>query len=75
MILTPLSLGIETENESFTKIIDKNTTIPTKETMPFTTVEDDQRRVRVHFIELSYTLHKLASLINSISAPKITCVE
>ena len=49
--VTPLSLGIETEKESFTKIIDKNTTIPTKETMPFTTVEDDQRRVRVHVLQ------------------------
>jgi molecular chaperone DnaK len=49
--VTPLSLGIETENESFAKIIDKNSTIPTKETMPFTTVEDNQRRVRVHVLQ------------------------
>ena len=49
--VTPLSLGIETENDSFTKIIDKNATIPTKETMPFTTVEDNQRRVKVHVLQ------------------------
>ena len=49
--VTPLSLGIETENERFVKIIDKNTTIPTKQTMAFTTVEHDQRRVRVHVLQ------------------------
>ncbi|MCK4932225.1 MAG: molecular chaperone DnaK [Candidatus Aminicenantes bacterium] len=49
--VTPLSLGIETENERFVKIIEKNTTIPTKQTMAFTTVEHDQRRVRVHILQ------------------------
>jgi molecular chaperone DnaK len=49
--VTPLSLGIETENERFVSIIEKNTTIPTKQTMAFTTVEHDQRRVRVHVLQ------------------------
>jgi molecular chaperone DnaK len=49
--VTPLSLGIETENERFVKIIEKNTTIPTKQTMAFTTVEHNQRRVRVHVLQ------------------------
>jgi molecular chaperone DnaK len=49
--VTPLSLGIETEKGGFTRIIDKNTTIPTKKTMSFTTVEDNQRRVRVHVLQ------------------------
>jgi molecular chaperone DnaK len=49
--VTPLSLGIETENGRFTKIIDKNTTIPTKKAMAFTTVEANQRRVRVHVLQ------------------------
>jgi molecular chaperone DnaK len=49
--VTPLSLGIETENDRFIKIIEKNTTIPTKKTMAFTTVEHDQRRVRVHVLQ------------------------
>jgi molecular chaperone DnaK len=49
--VTPISLGIETENGVFTKIIDKNTTIPTKETMAFTTVENNQRRVKVHVLQ------------------------
>ncbi len=49
--VTSLSLGIETENDGFEKIIDKNTTIPTKRTKPFTTVEHDQRRVRIHVLQ------------------------
>lgn len=49
--VTPLSLGIETENDGFHKIIDKNTTIPTKRTMAFTTVESNQRRVRIHVLQ------------------------
>jgi molecular chaperone DnaK len=49
--VTPLSLGIETEKDQFIKIIDKNTTIPTKKTRAFTTVEHDQRRVRIHVLQ------------------------
>jgi len=49
--VTPLSLGIETENRKYTKIIEKNTTIPTKKTMSFTTVEDNQRRVKIHVLQ------------------------
>lgn len=49
--VTPISLGIEAENDQFVKIIDKNTTIPTKKTRAFTTVEHDQRRVRVHVLQ------------------------
>jgi molecular chaperone DnaK len=49
--VTSLSLGIETENGGFERIIDKNATIPTKRTKPFTTVEDNQRRVRIHVLQ------------------------
>jgi len=49
--VTPLSLGIEAENRTFVKIIEKNTTIPTKKTMAFTTVEHNQRRVKVHVLQ------------------------
>jgi molecular chaperone DnaK len=49
--VTPLSLGIEAENDQFIKIIEKNTTIPTKKSRAFTTVEHDQRRVRVHVLQ------------------------
>jgi len=49
--VTPLSLGIEAENDQFIPIIEKNTTIPTKKTRSFTTVEHDQRRVRIHVLQ------------------------
>ncbi|MGQ9470844.1 MAG: molecular chaperone DnaK [Candidatus Aminicenantales bacterium] len=49
--VTPFSLGIETENDTFQKIIERNTTIPTRKTMPFTTVEHNQVRVRIHVLE------------------------
>ncbi len=49
--VTPFSLGIETENDTFQKIIERNTTIPAKKTMPFTTVEHNQRRVRIHVLQ------------------------
>jgi molecular chaperone DnaK len=49
--VTPLSLGIEAEKDQFITIIEKNTTIPTKKTRSFTTVEHDQRRVRIHVLQ------------------------
>ena len=49
--VTPFSLGIETENDTFQIIIEKNTTIPTKKTMHFTTVEDNQIRVTIHVLQ------------------------
>ncbi len=47
----PLSLGVETQGGIFTKIIPKNTTIPTKKTMTFSTTEDDQDFVNVHVLQ------------------------
>jgi molecular chaperone DnaK len=52
--VTPFSLGIETENDTFQTIIERNTTIPTRKTMPFTTVENDQIRVTVHVLQGEY---------------------
>lgn len=49
--VTPLSLGIEAEHDSFVKIIERNTTIPTKKTIPFTTVEHNQGTVRIHVLQ------------------------
>jgi len=49
--VTPFSLGIETENGGFQKIIEKNTTIPARKTMAFTTVENNQRRVKIHVLQ------------------------
>jgi molecular chaperone DnaK len=49
--VTPFSLGIETEGDTFQRIIERNTTIPVKKSMPFTTVEHNQRRVRIHVLQ------------------------
>jgi molecular chaperone DnaK len=49
--VTPLSLGIETMGGVFTKIIEKNTTIPTKASQTFSTAEDNQTAVTVHVLQ------------------------
>jgi len=49
--VTPLSLGIETLGGVFTKLIEKNTTIPTKASQTFSTAEDNQGAVTVHVLQ------------------------
>ncbi len=49
--VTPLSLGIETKGGIFTKLIDRNTTIPTRKSEIFTTAEDSQPSVEVHVLQ------------------------
>ncbi len=49
--VTPLSLGIETQGGVFTKIIDKNTTIPTKKSQIFSTAADSQPAVGIHVLQ------------------------
>jgi molecular chaperone DnaK len=49
--VTPLTLGIETLGGVFTKIIEKNTTIPTTKSQVFSTTEDHQDVVRIHVLQ------------------------
>ncbi len=49
--VTPLSLGIETRGGMFTKIIERNSTIPTRKSRVFTTVADNQSKVEVHVLQ------------------------
>jgi molecular chaperone DnaK len=49
--VTPLSLGIETKGGVFTKLIERNTTIPTKKSEVFSTAEDNQNQVEIHVLQ------------------------
>ncbi|HYY45249.1 MAG TPA: molecular chaperone DnaK, partial [Actinomycetota bacterium] len=49
--VTPLSLGVETKGGIFTKLIERNTTIPTKRSEIFTTAEDNQPSVEIHVLQ------------------------
>ncbi len=51
MDVASLSLGIETKGGTFTKVIERNTPIPTNKSMTFTTVQDNQKMVRVHVLQ------------------------
>ena len=49
--VTPLSLGLETEGHIFTKLIERNTTIPTKKSQVFSTAADGQTTVEIHVLQ------------------------
>lgn len=49
--VTPLSLGVETQGGIFTKLIEKNTTIPTQKTQVFSTTLDNQDMVYIHVLQ------------------------
>ena len=49
--VTPLSLGVETQGGIFDKIIDRNTTIPTKKSRIYTTAADNQPEVEIHILQ------------------------
>jgi molecular chaperone DnaK len=49
--VTPLSLGVETAGGRFTKIVERNTTIPAKKSMVFSTAQDNQPIVDVHVLQ------------------------
>jgi molecular chaperone DnaK len=49
--VTPLSLGIETKGGVATKLIERNTTIPTKKSEIFSTAEDNQNQVEIHVLQ------------------------
>ncbi len=70
--VTPFSLGIETENDGYETIIEKNATIPTRRTKSFTTVEHNQRRVRLHVLQGE---NALASLNKSLAVFELVGIE
>ncbi len=56
--VTPLSLGVETYGGVFTKIIERNTTIPTRKSQIFTTAADNQTTVEIHVLQGERALAK-----------------
>jgi molecular chaperone DnaK len=49
--VTPLTLGVETKGGIFTKLIERNTTIPTRKSETFTTADDNQTTVEIHVLQ------------------------
>jgi len=70
--VTPFSLGIETEGDTFQRIIERNTTIPAKKSQPFTTVEHNQRRVRIHVLQGE---NDVASMNKSLATFELVGIE
>jgi molecular chaperone DnaK len=70
--VAPFSLGIETENDGYETVIEKNSTIPLRKTKSFTTVEHNQRRVRLHVLQGE---NPLASLNKSLAVFELVGIE
>ena len=70
--VTPFALGIETEGDGYEMVIDRNTTIPTRKVRAFTTVEHNQRRVRIHVLQGEGFL---ASLNKSLAVFELVGIE
>jgi len=70
--VTPFSLGIETENDGYEEVIERNATIPLRKTKSFTTVEHNQRRVKLHVLQGE---NPLASLNKSLAVFELVGIE
>lgn len=70
--VTPLSLGINTVNNVMSVIIERNTTIPTTQTQPFTTCYDNQTNVSIEVFEGEHHLSKKNNLLGSF---KLTGIQ
>ena len=70
--VTPFALGIETESDGYEIVIEKNSTIPLRKTKAFTTVDHNQRRVRLHVLQGE---NPLASLNRSLAVFELVGIE
>jgi molecular chaperone DnaK len=70
--VTPFALGIETESDGYEIVIDKNSTIPLRKTKAFTTVDHNQRRVRLHVLQGE---NPLASMNKSLAVFELVGIE
>jgi len=71
--VTPLSLGIETLGGVFTKLIEANTTIPTRKTEVFTTAADNQPSVEIHILQGERPLAKDNKTIGRFHLDEYSC--
>ncbi|HYA48084.1 MAG TPA: molecular chaperone DnaK, partial [Burkholderiales bacterium] len=70
--VTPFALGIETESDGYEVVIEKNSTIPLRKTKAFTTVDHNQRRVRLHVLQGE---NPLASMNRSLAVFELVGIE
>merc|ERR1712178_390130 len=69
--VAPLSMGVETEDGLMSKIIDRNTVIPTKKTQEYTTVQDNQNQVNFQIYEGERSVAKNNHLLGSFTLENI----
>ncbi len=70
--VTPFSLGIETESDTFEIVIERNSTIPIRKTKAFTTVDHNQRRVKIHVLQGE---NLVASMNKSLAVFELVGIE
>ena len=68
--VTPLSLGIETKGGVFTRLIERNTTIPTRKSEIFSTAEDNQPSVEVHVLQGEREMAALQQVAGQVPADR-----
>merc|ERR1712178_418569 len=73
--VAPLSMGVETEDGLMSKIIDRNTVIPTKKTQEYTTVQDNQAQVNFQIYEGERSVAKNNHLLGSFTLENIPAAK
>lgn len=73
--VAPLSMGVETEDGLMSKIIDRNSVIPTKKTQEYTTVQDNQQSVNFQVYEGERSVAKNNHLLGSFTLENIPAVK
>jgi len=73
--VAPLSMGVETEDGLMSKIIDRNTVIPTKKTQEYTTVQDNQQQVNFQVYEGERSVAKNNHLLGSFTLENIPAAK